>query len=209
MRLLALQEFLESVYEVASGYLVDDFLITDVDLARQLDDRHPLGARERLLVREGEEHFDMSLYLDAGVVHRLSGESPGEASFDDLCLALEGVSHFTYLCWNASHQRAVTLLELELQAEVDKYVWLHHQSPGGENEELIRHHLFECFRLDESLEPQEQQRYLAANHYAAKYCMGLSARHGRHRCGRSLHNELRRFYRQTQGGKIRMIEALH
>lgn len=208
MRLLALQEFLETIYEVASGHLVDDFLITDVDLVRQLDARHPSGARERLLVREGGEHIDMSLYLDAGVLRRLSGDQPGEASFDDLCLALEGVSHFTYLCWNASHGRAVTLLEMELQAEVDKYVWLRHQSPDSVSEELIRHHLFERFRLDESLDPQERQRYLAANYYAAKYCLGLSARHGRRR-RRSLHNELRRFYRQTQGGKIRMIDALH
>jgi hypothetical protein len=209
MQLLALQEFLENVYEVASGYLVDDFLITDMDVARQLDTRHPSAARERLLVRAGEEHVDMSLYLDAGVLNRLTAGSAGAASFDDLCLALEGVSHFTYLCWNASHGRAVTLLELELQAEVDKYVWLRHQSRDDRGDGLLRHHLFECFRLDESLDPQEQERYLAANYYAGKYCMGLSARYARRRCRHLLHNELRRFYRQTQGGKIRMIDALH
>ena len=40
------------------------------------------------------------------------------------CLALEGVSHFLYLIWNASFDRSVTLLEMELQAEIDKFVML-------------------------------------------------------------------------------------
>ena len=39
----------------------------------------------------------------------------------DYCTALEGVSHFHYLVWSLARGRNVSLLELELQAEVDKY----------------------------------------------------------------------------------------
>ena len=46
-----------------------------------------------------------------------------EASqLDDLWKVLEGISHFNYLVLRAADDRSVTLLELELQAEVDKFV---------------------------------------------------------------------------------------
>ena len=46
------------------------------------------------------------------------------ASLDPLCQIIEGVSHFVYLADRASLGREATQLELELQAEVDKYVIL-------------------------------------------------------------------------------------
>ncbi len=45
-----------------------------------------------------------------------------ESNVADYWTALEGVSHFHYFAWNAGHDKPVTLLELELQAEIDKYV---------------------------------------------------------------------------------------
>ena len=60
----------------------------------------------------------------------------------DYWTALEGVSHFLYLAWNAGHDKPVSLLELEMQAEVDKYVasyWLmRRQFPGRFPAELRR-----------------------------------------------------------------------
>ena len=56
---------------------------------------------------------------------RWSGCTTGNVA--DYWTALEGVSHFLYLAWNAGHDKPVSLLELEMQAEVDKYVasyWL-------------------------------------------------------------------------------------
>ena len=48
---------------------------------------------------------------------RLDGEN-----LADFWSALEGVSHFTYYAWNAARDKSVSLFELELQAEVDKFV---------------------------------------------------------------------------------------
>ncbi len=57
------------------------------------------------------------------------------ATWRTIWTALEGVSHFVYLAWNAGHDKPVSLLELEMQAEVDKYVgsyWLmRRQLPGS------------------------------------------------------------------------------
>ncbi len=80
----------------------------------------------------------LSLYLDPALLRRLEAADPLErlhgGNVADCLTALEGVSHFLYLVWNASHDRAVSLLELEMQAEVDKFIvshWLlRRQVPG-------------------------------------------------------------------------------
>ena len=80
----------------------------------------------------------LSLYLDPALLRRLAAADPLErlhgGNVADCLTALEGVSHFLYLVWNASHDRPVSLLELEMQAEVDKFIvshWLlRRQVPG-------------------------------------------------------------------------------
>ena len=68
----------------------------------------------------------MSLYVEPGVLERLAQSDPLEKldadNLEDFWTAFEGVSHFTYYAWNAQLEKPVTLLEMELQAEVDKYV---------------------------------------------------------------------------------------
>ncbi len=44
-----------------------------------------------------------------------------EDNLADYCTALEGVSHFVYSTWRLERDLPVSLLELETQAEVDKY----------------------------------------------------------------------------------------
>jgi len=100
----------------------------------------------------------MSLYLDPELLERLDRADPMERLHDgnvaDYWTALEGVSHFLYLAWNAGHDKPVSLLELEMQAEVDKYVasyWLmRRQFPDRFPAELLRL-LFERTRIDPRL----------------------------------------------------------
>ncbi len=67
----------------------------------------------------------LGLFIDRDVLERLARRDPLEAldehNLPDFCTALEGVSHFHYLVWSLARGRNVSLLELELQAEVDKY----------------------------------------------------------------------------------------
>ena len=129
MRLLGFQALLSDLYALDLAYEVDDFVTTDADLARALD----AGGREldeKLLIAETDGEADVSLYLDPGVLERLGRSDPLERldadNIEDFWTAFEGVSHFTYYAWNAQREKHVTMLEMELQAEVDKYLSLIH-----------------------------------------------------------------------------------
>ncbi|MGC1524194.1 MAG: hypothetical protein WA803_21835, partial [Steroidobacteraceae bacterium] len=126
MVLHGLQLLLERLYDVDLDYDVYDFLVTD---RRALKGLAPgLIARateEELLLAETPDGAAVSLYLDAGLLRRLEGADPvgalTEGNLADYCTALEGVSHFVYSTWRLDRDLPVSLLELETQAEVDKY----------------------------------------------------------------------------------------
>lgn len=170
------------------------------------------NAREKLLLKEDEESLNLSLYLDNSVISNLNRNNPeihlDQDNFEDLCLALEGISHFIYMIWNATHDRSVTLLEMELQAEIDKFVVLsavieqqNHALTGGE----LRRILFESVSYDTALSETQRQRYRDANYFAEKYCWQLQTNFLSSGANQDLLNELRRFYRLTQKQKLRRI----
>ena len=63
----------------------------------------------------------MGLFVDELALGRLSGPF-GEERLPEYLLAVEGVSHFVYVMVRARAERPFSGLELELQAEVDKYL---------------------------------------------------------------------------------------
>lgn len=196
---------------------VYDYLITCAEQANGLD---PTGsfpnAKEKLLIRQDSDALNLSLYLDNSVVSNLLKNDPAfelhEDNFEDFCLALEGISHFIYMMWNAIHDRSVTLLELELQAEVDKFVMLANCITQQENtltNSTLRKLLFESVKFDKALDRDERQRYRDANYFAEKYCWRLEANYLSNGSERALLNELRRFYRLDQKQKIQRINQLN
>jgi hypothetical protein len=211
--LQALQRLLGGIYDVPLTHDVSDFLLTD--RSRLPEAVGANGADEQVLVAGEGDTLWVSLYLEPGVLQRLASANPLEALHEgniaDYWTALEGVSHFVYLVWNASHERPVTLLELELQAEIDKYVgslWLlREQNPGRFPAEL-HHLLFERARVDDALAGDRAGLYRLANGYAARFCRRLA--HTLRSAGTAAHGaavaELRRFYRLGRDPKIRHIE---
>ena len=125
MKLKRIQRHLQRIYEVDVSHDVDDFVVTDRALLEALGDG-TRTADEKLLVVQNGEQVELALYLDPGIMERLREDDPTRRLHDgniaDFCTVLEGVSHFLYLTWNAEYERGVSLLELEMQAEVDKYV---------------------------------------------------------------------------------------
>jgi hypothetical protein len=217
MILKRLQDFIGDIYDVSVSHDVYDFLVTD----RQ---RLPTAARtdgptdEELIVVQPEEgttgELAMSLYLDPALLERLDRADPMERLHDgnvaDYWTALEGVSHFVYLAWNAGHDKPVSLLELEMQAEVDKYVgsyWLmRRQFPDRFPAELLRL-LFERTRIDPRLAAGREEMYREASRYAERFCRRLerSLRGARGRSQAEVLTELRRFYRLTNARKVAHI----
>lgn len=215
MSLKPLQSQLQRIYELDVEHDVDDFLITDPELARALDTGTAMReTREKLLVRSSDDGVDIALYVDAQVVERLLADDPAETlhdgNLDDYWVALEGVSHFLYFIWNTHHRRTVSRLELEMQAEVDKYVaaafLIGAQHAGRVPAELHRHLFDEC-SFDDTLDDNDLALYRSANHYAGRYCEQLAHTYLRSRRHGGMINELRRFYRLTQHDKIRRIRA--
>lgn len=208
------QQGLQRLYDLEVEYAVQDFLITDRRLAGILAPDAPhAGAAERLLVQEGEGTLDMSLFLDEALLRQLHEDDPDRrlhsGNLQSYLQVLEGVSHFLYLAWNASRDRSVTLLELELQAEIDKFVssLLLFSSQRGGAPERLHACLFDRPAYDEGLDRRTRDRYRDANRYAARYCMHLLRQLGHQRFG-ALLGQLRRFYRLPQSRKLAFIEAL-
>jgi hypothetical protein len=208
-----LQKLLETIYDAPCGHDVRDFLLTQ---RRQLPGvRRAAAADEELVLIEQRRCSRLGLYIDEAVLARLTAQDPLRAltgaNIGDFWTAVEGVSHFSYLMWNAGHQRGVSQLELELQGEVDKYItafWLlRAQHPGHRPRELLPA-LFEKTRIDPRLPPARQQLYAAATSYAARFCARLEAALLSERpiARHAAVTGLRRFYRFTCTRKLRHIE---
>jgi hypothetical protein len=207
-----LQKFLTGVYALDMAYDVRDFLITDAALAQALD---ATGRKidEKLLIAEAGDEAEVSLYLEQKLVERLTQNNPAARlsleNLEDFWTAFEGVSHFTYYAWNAAREKAVTLLEMELQAEVDKFIatTLLLQRQGEPPARGLHQWLFELPKLDARLQDGERERYRSANRYAGRYCARLAPALARGIDDEELRRELRRFYRLPQGAKIAHIDA--
>ncbi|MGH8139164.1 MAG: hypothetical protein ACREVV_13375 [Steroidobacteraceae bacterium] len=217
MILKQLQDLIGDIYDVSIAHDVYDFLVTDRERLPQT--AQGSSTDEQLIVAQHEEGGDgeiaLSLYLDPDLLERLKRTDPMERLHDgnvaDYWTALEGVSHFLYLAWNAGHDKPVSLLELEMQAEVDKYVasyWLmRRQFPERFPAELLRL-LFERTRIDPRLAAGREDLYREASRYAQKFCRRLeqTLRETRGGSQGEVLAELRRFYRLTNARKVAHIE---
>jgi hypothetical protein len=208
-----LQTLLARLYDAPAEQDVDVYLITDAAHAARLQGARELPPTdEQLLIAEGDDGVELGLYLDASVLSRLARHCPlrrlSEENLADFCTALEGVSHFHYLVWSAERSRSVSLLELELQAEVDKYasaLRLTLQQRGGCFPRDLFDRLFERVGFLPHLTEDERRRYEEAHHFAARFCRRLEERFLRTRRTRpeALLAELRRFYRLGRHAKLR------
>lgn len=211
--LAALQRRLAETYQADTGHDVRDFLITDRRLAGALSGGNVLTkSGETLLVREDGDGLSMSLYLDAELLARLEQAGPAELldahRIGDLCKVIEGLSHFICVAWRASRDQSVTLLELELQAEVDKFVGaMQIASEAGDPELLhvLHGRLFDEPRYHADLDGEQLERYRAATEYAARFCRRLRQRMVAG--GDAALPELRHFFRLPLREKISHINT--
>lgn len=211
-----LQSQLEEIYALQLSHRVNDFLIRDSHLASQLDNSD--NARElpeKLLIHQDGDNVDLGLYLDPELISRLEQNDPTHALDDknihDFWIALEGISHFLYVIYNAEYARGVSLFELELQAEVDKYILaalLVLQQRERHVPASLHYHLFHKVHFDERLNEDELYRYRQANAMASRFCTHLEGLLNQDMAQNKLYNALRRFYRLGHQHKVRAITAL-
>src|SRR5204862_5418069 len=182
-------------YRVESCGDVQDFMSSDAERAALGVARAP---GEQLLLRSDPagRSLDVGLFVDELALRRLAGPF-GEERLPEYLLAVEGVSHFVYVMARARAERPFSALELELQAEVDKYLlsllgtWPQHGPPPTG----LRERLFKRIRYHADLSAEERDRYRTANDAADDYCAQLERRYVRRRAVEDMLAEVRRFWR--------------
>jgi hypothetical protein len=211
-----LQALLGALHAIEPAQDVRDYLLTDAALLHALTDGQPgRDIDEKLIViDDGSGSLDVALYLGGDVLERLCVRDPRQrlcgTNLADFWTVVEGISHFNYLTWNAARDRPVTLLELEVQAEVDKYAatraLLGYQPGAGLGGALLER-LFGETRLADALTPEERERYRDAAALAARYCRRLEQRYATRGLPAGMLTELRTFFRLPQGAKVTRIRA--
>jgi hypothetical protein len=184
------QEALERLYGVDRVVDVGDFL-----------DRAADGQRETLVVRE-DEGGDVLVSLKLPALGR-------QAGLDGFCQVIEGVSHFVYVVERVRSGRAATQLELELQAEVDKWVVLAASLANldADSSAALRARLYERVVFVHDAASELGERYRIANDAANRFVRRLE----RDCVGTArfveLRARLRQFFHVGQEEKLRLGRA--
>ena len=171
-----------------------------IPFIRAVDDQR----RERVLVRQSEQ----------GTVE-LRVELPSRAlqaerlDRDLLCQVVEGVSHFLVLADRARRELPATQLELELQAEVDKWLLLvaHTQPRALPDWVRLRRQLFEHVHFATDGDGEREERYRVANRLATQLTHRLERRYLRSSRWCDVAAVLRLFFRCGQQDKLALAVA--
>ncbi len=180
-----LQRKIERYYGLERAPDVVDFVATDEPTEREV-----------LLVRETDDSIELKLLLPD--VQPLMGANDGFLQL------LEGVSHFVYLAERVRVGLPSTQLELELQAEVDKFVLLAF-GPRPRDPVWRRDLHTQLYERVLFLHPEGSevgQRYRLANELAARFTSKLM-----HLPALVARAVLQRFYRAGQSEKIWLARA--
>jgi hypothetical protein len=211
--LAELQRHLSDIYQVDGAHDVRDYIITDPLIAKLIgQDAMLTNTEETLLVSQDDQGLSLSLFLDQELLGRVESSRPLDylhaGLLDDLWKVLEGVSHFNCVVWKATQDRTVSLLELELQGEIDKFVSTMLLAMDQADTELLNGlhgWLFDNVSFHDELDDEQLDRYRSANDYAARFCKGL--RKQLIDDDQVALTELRHFYRLQLSDKISHIHS--
>ncbi|HEX7666372.1 MAG TPA: hypothetical protein VF407_17720 [Polyangiaceae bacterium] len=191
----SVQTALERLYRIDEGPSVDSFL-----MAADEDER------EALFLRQTDDGLEIAVRLPT-----LPENDDG--SLDRMCQIIEGVSHFVMVTERARADRATTHLELELQAEVDKYVVLATaiaKRDGAFDEATsnrLRAQLYEGASFTHESKTEVGDRYRLASRAAASFVRKLARAYATNNRIDEMRSHLRRFFSGNQEEKLRLAAA--
>ena len=201
-----LQQALLHLYRIDQVPAVHDFRIgrgyLEVLLGKEKAARHE---RETLLVADTQDETLIALFLDDNTIERavLFAENGEQENLDAFCVVMEGVSHFVYFIYASEQDRPVSQAELELQAEIDKFLMLRLLFPHKVAEDLIAK-LFDHFELVTLLTADEHYRYRLTNRVARRYARWWATKFARGNGAIAL-DDARRLYRKSFSSKLAHI----
>jgi hypothetical protein len=212
--LAELQQLLQSLHGVEAAP-VGQFLIS----AEERERLAPAASPDEALLLQGRVDLaepgagpgaglGVGLFLSDEVLFQLartSAEPWSQARLAGFCAAAEGVSHFLYLAHRAARDQPVSMLELEAQGELDKYLcvvlqlWAVGRRAASAE---LRRRLFSLWEPREGISAQEEERYRLASRLAAAAARMLEARFVLAGRLEGLLREARRLYRLAGGEKF-------
>lgn len=197
-----LQGLLEGLNAVTTELDVHEYLI-DSDTHASIPGAH-LDLPEQLFVLEVDDSVELALYIESGVLTHLEGDEPGQSlhngNLESFCIALEGVSHFIKVVWSAQLGRGISALELEIQAEVDKFLvaadLLQRQGMLRRDAgQALTRLLFEHYEIRDDVPRDEIERYHTASKVARNFCETLLGRYSGDASSHRIVRDARNFYR--------------
>ncbi|PIR25300.1 MAG: hypothetical protein COX62_00610 [Deltaproteobacteria bacterium CG_4_10_14_0_2_um_filter_43_8] len=135
---------------------------------------HP-SQREALFISESDDQVDLGLYINQHLLQTLENQPFSLQHLDAYACAIEGVSHFLYVVDRGNLGKQCSQLELELQAEVDKFILLclfSFETWGQVPPKMFRY-LFHDFHFSPLLKKEERERYETAHYFGRKFCKHL------------------------------------
>lgn len=185
-----LQNWIEATYRLDGEEDLAPYLIGKRELKRFLKPDDPFRKAEEvvLFTESGGECF-LGLYLKVrgGRLHRL-------------LTTLEGVSHLRLMMHRLKASEKLSRLELELQAEVDKFVFLRMREPDVD----AAFHLRRSAGLP-GLDEAQRRLYDDSLRLANRYCRRLEREFLATGSRDGLFRELRAFYRMSHWQKLQHL----
>ena len=214
-----LQRKIEKTYALNTGITnIEQYIIGDKgyeefyakEKIRTVVNSHS-GAK--VLIRDAGETLKVSIYYPDELIRELESNDPRLGLHDgniDLCASfVEELDHFLFIAQNYKQNRPFSLLELELQANVTKYLVLKYfialQNKSIKlskfDKEYIRYHLFYKRKYDIE-DTSERKRYEDAGKFGMMYTKHIDLLPQEDRL-----RDLRQFSRMTCPSKIRHIQS--
>lgn len=139
-----------------------------------------LDTSEMVWIVEDEESVNAVVYLEPSLLEQLAKDNPLQrlhaGNIGPFCAVVEGMSHLALLSERVQCARNVSALELEIQAEVDKFMllWRLLISQGYQVEQAawyVGQCLFEAYMLNAFAKAAYQERYVLATKVAKGFCL--------------------------------------
>ncbi|MFK7996266.1 MAG: hypothetical protein AB8B87_19160 [Granulosicoccus sp.] len=208
-----LQNRIESRYDLEIPYCIEHFVSCDRAVADRLADEQACHGRQRppvdeevVFIHQQEDSLEFTVYVDEQLLATV-GES--QSDLDGFCTVVEGASHAVCLLWHAHYDRQIRPIDLELQAEIDKYVILAEGSSCTVERRELHRRLFANSSLMPAQGTPLHDRYRTASQLASRYCHWLNLRFIEVDDQIALQQELARFYRLSGRAKFDRIRRLH
>ncbi|MBK8010793.1 MAG: hypothetical protein IPK13_05555 [Deltaproteobacteria bacterium] len=213
------QRVLETIYRLDGALDVADFRVDGDRLDVLLGVDRP-NTRESLLVQHDADCTWVALFIDDHVrlraqmfLERVSTRQPTAPvagapvdGLDDFCVTTEGVSHFVYFTF-CGHRlnRPVSEVELEIQAEIDKYLVLRLVLPIPRGDLVSA--LYDRVELFPELDADQRARYREANRLGRRYARWIESQIRSGRTAEAL-ADARRLYRMPLAAKLGHIDSV-